>query len=149
MCWIIPSIVGILSALLGYWLSKDNKPDNEDELFKLRHENAELRKDFVKDGTKKALFIEKMERLLQDYREETLLDPSLGKDQGEGDAKNQENEEEEMISVDDIGIIDTISAEPSESSEASNGLRNFTEEKTFFVEMFGQLLQEYKEGKNL
>ncbi len=144
MCWIIPSIVGILSALLGYWLSKDTKPDNEEELLTLRRENAELRKDFVKDETKKALFIEKMERLLQDYREGILLEPADNKEKEDNkseDKKNTENlEEEEVISVDNIGIIDTISAEPS------NSLQN---EKTFFVEMFGQLLREYKEGKNL
>lgn len=77
MWWIIPLIVGVISAVIGYFLAKSNQPTiHEEVLNELRIDNANLRKDLTKDATKKALFIEKIERLIQDYQDGMLIDSS-------------------------------------------------------------------------
>jgi predicted flap endonuclease-1-like 5' DNA nuclease len=44
-CWLIPALVGLISAILGYLLGKASGTRDEDELTRLRDANAQLQAD--------------------------------------------------------------------------------------------------------
>lgn len=81
MCWMIPLIVGILSALLGYWLGKSGKSVDGNELQRLREENTELHKTIsvlrekqTFDFNDKSRFLSESQQLIDKYKDGTQKD---------------------------------------------------------------------------
>lgn len=68
MCWIIPLLVGLLSALLGYLLGKRCAGDST-TLVNLKDDNSNLREQLNRCETKKAQFITESEQLLAQQKE--------------------------------------------------------------------------------